>query len=184
MNLFELKNYQVTFSPQALMMKPIKEIWDNDPSEDKFQATAELAYVYYMADDRSDYQYIIDEDERHDTVINDIDGLDATWNVPQYIYDAMEFYKKTSETTSTKLLRSTRGVVQKISHFLDVVDVNERDQRTQKPIFDIGKVVSAVEKIPKLVKALNEIEKEVVNEKELKAQSGNRESGVFDDDGI
>lgn len=184
MNLFELKNNKVTFSPQALTLKPIKEIWDNDLSEDKFQAMAELSYVYYMADDRSDYQYIIDKEERHDTIVSEINGLDANWVLPTYVEEALEFYKKASETTSTRLLRSTRGVVDKISHFLDIVDVNERDQKTGKPIFDINKVVVAVEKIPKLVKALSEIEKEVVNEKELRAQSGNREVGVFDDDGI
>ena len=143
-----------------------------------------MSYVYYICDDRSDFQYILDEKERHEAICRDMDALPSDWECPDYIEDAIEYYKKLSETTSTKLLRSTRGVVQKISTFLDVVDVNERDLKTNKPIFDIGKVVSAVEKIPKLVKALNQIEEEVIKEKELKTQSGNRQTGVFDDMGI
>lgn len=184
MNIFEIVNDQVTFSPQALVLKPLKEIWDNDSSPGKGMAVAELSYVYYMADDRSDFQYILDEEERHDQVVLFVNGLDENYIVPQYVKDAMEFYVEISQTTSTRLLASTRGVIAKITHFLDVIDVNERDQRTNKPVFDIGKIVASVEKIPKLVRAVNEIEQEVIKEKELKAQTGNRESGMFDDTGI
>ena len=184
MNIFEIKNYQVVFSPQALLLTPFKKIWDKDKDKEKVNAVAEMSYVYYICDDRSDFQYILDETERHEAICRDMDALPNDWECPDYIEDAIEYYKKLSETTSTKLLRSTRGVVQKISTFLDVVDVNERDLKTNKPIFDIGKVVSAVEKIPKLVKALNQIEEEVIKEKELKTQSGNRQTGVFDDMGI
>ena len=62
--------------------------------------------------------------------------------------------------------------------------MNERDERTKKPIHDIGKITSAVEKIPKLIKAMNEIEKEVIKEKQLKAQSGNRTQSMFEDMGM
>ncbi len=61
--------------------------------------------------------------------------------------------------------------------------MNERD-KNNKPVFDIGKIVASVEKVPKLVKALNEIELEIVKEKELKAQSGSKNGGVFDNEGI
>ena len=92
----------------------------------------------------------------------------------------MAFYQKMSETTSTKLLQSTRLVLQKISEFLDNVDLNERDDRSKKPVHDIGKITGAVEKIPKLIRAINEIEKEVVREKALKAQSGSKDISMFD----
>jgi len=179
MNVFEIVNNQVTFAPQALMIKPFREIWDNDKSKDKFQATLELSYVYYMSDERSNYMYILDENERHDSICLDID-LGENWIKPSYIDEAIAYYKRLSETTSTKLLESTRGVIEKISGFLDAIDINERDPRTQKPIHDITKITGAVEKIPKLIKALNDIEKEIIKEKELKAQSGNKIVGMFD----
>ena len=37
-----------------------KEIWDRDNDKYKSMAKQELAYIYYMADPRSDYQYLID----------------------------------------------------------------------------------------------------------------------------
>jgi hypothetical protein len=184
MNIFEIENNVVTFSPQALMIAPFRALWDADDSKDKTQATSELSYVYYMADERSDFMHILDNDERAEEIIRILDppkGLDRT---RKDLIRAIGYYTKASETTSTKLLQSTRLVIQKISEFLDNVNMDERDERTKKPIHDIGKITGAVEKIPKLIKAMNEIEKEVIKEKMLKAQSGNRVSSVFDDDGI
>jgi hypothetical protein len=181
MNIFEIKNFVVTFSPQALMLRPFKEIWMNDKSKDKAKAVQELSYVFYMSDERSDYMYILDEEERKEAVMTDLD-IDPAWIKPKYIDEAMEFYVEASTTTSTQMLKSTRGVIEKISKFLDDIDVNERD-KNNKPVFDIGKIVASVEKVPKLVKALNEIEQEIVKEKELKAQSS-KNGGVFDDNGL
>lgn len=178
MNIFEIVNNQVTFSPQALMIKPFREIWDCDKSKDKFQATLELSYVYYMSDERSDYMYILDEEERHDQIVSDLE-LGDNWIKPKYIDTAIVYYKRLSETTSTKLLESTRNVIEKISGFLDTIDINERDSRN-KPVHDITKITNSVEKIPKLIRALNDIEKEIIREKELKAQSGNKIVGIFD----
>ena len=184
MNLFEIVNNVVTFSPQALMIKPFKAIWDADESEDKTQALLEMSYIYYMADDRSDFMHILDNDEREEEVAKFI-GLPDSWSGNRKdLVRAIHYYEQLSETTSTRLLKSTRLVLQKISEFLDNINMNERDERTKKPIHDISKITSAVEKIPKLVKAINEIEKEVIKEKELKAQSGNRTQSMFDDTGI
>lgn len=182
MNLFELKNHALSFSPQALSIKVFKEIWDNDPCENKSLAIKELSYVYYMSDDRSDYMYELDEDLRHEGIVKALDL--EQWSRPTYIDDAMEYYVEMSETTSTKLLRSTRAVIQKVSEFLDVIDPNERDPRTHKPVFNLAQIVSSIEKMPKLVKALSEVESEVIKEKEAKAQAGSRTAGVNDDYGI
>ncbi len=133
MIIFELKNYIVTFAPQALMLAPFKEIWDNDKSKDKEKAVKELSYVFYMSDDRSDYMYILNEDERKEAVIRDL-NLEPGWIIPQYINEAMAFYVEASTTTSTQMLKSTRGVIEKISKFLDDIDVNERD-KNNKPLF-------------------------------------------------
>ncbi len=182
MTLFELKNYEVQFSPQALMLAPFKEIWNNDSSKDKETANKEMAYVYYMADNRSNYMYVLDDDERSDLIRQALE-LDDDWIKSEYIDEAIVYYKKMSETTSTKLLESTRGVIHKISHFLDTIDPNERD-KANKPVFNISQIVASVEKMPKLIKAMNDIEREVIKEKELKGQAGNRETGLFDDSGI
>tara|TARA_R110000796_G_scaffold181330_1_gene297845 strand:- start:14501 stop:15055 length:555 start_codon:yes stop_codon:yes gene_type:complete len=184
MNLFEIVNNVVTFSPQALAIKPFKAIWDADESEDKQMAMLELSYIYYMADDRSDFMHILDKEEREEEIIQFV-NLPKGWvGKRKELVRAIHYYEQLSETTSTKLLRSTRLLLEKISEFMDNVNMNERDERTKKPIHDISKITATVEKVPKLVRALNEIEKEVIKEKELKAQSGNRTQSMFDDKGI
>ena len=184
MNLFEIVNNNVTFSPQALLVKPFKEIWDKDETEDKSVAIRELSYIYYMADERSDFMHILDEGERTEEIKRFIDLPKNFDSKRKELIRSIHYYKQMSETTSTKLLQSTRLVLQKISEFLDNIDMDERDERTKKPIHDIGKITASVEKIPKLIKAINEIEKEVIKEKELKAQSGNKSISMFDDYGI
>jgi len=180
MNLFDIVNNNVEFSPQALSIKYFKVVWDKDKKKDKLKAIKELSYIYYMADERSDYQYLLDEDERSGQIIEDLD-MGSGWKAESYINEAIAYYVRASTTTSTLLLSSTRNVIQKISKFLDNINMEERDERTKKPIHDISKITASVEKIPKLVKALSEIEKEIIKEKELKAQSGNKEIGLFDD---
>lgn len=181
MNLFEIENNVVVFSPQALLIEPFKKIWDSDKSKSKDKATLELAFVYYMADERSDFMHILDTDERINEVKLFIDMPKKFSGKSKEITRAIHYYEKASETTSTRLLQSTRLVLQKISRFLDNLDMDERDERSNKPIHDIGKITASVEKIPKLIKAINEIEKQVINEKELKAQSGNKSISMFED---
>jgi hypothetical protein len=184
MNLFEIVNNVVTFSPQALMISPFKKIWDADESKDKTEANLGLAFIYYMSDERSDFMHILDHDERAEEIKKFID-LPLSWNdKSKEVVRAIHYYEQLSVTTSTKLLQSTRSILQKIGLFLDNVNMEAVDERTKKPIHDITKITSAVEKIPKLIKALSEIEKEVIKEKELKAQSGNRTQSLFDDGGI
>ena len=184
MNLFQLNSttYQVEFSPQALLIKEFAELWACDKSKTKDMATKELGYIFYMADSRSTYMYILDERERSEQILNDLDMAD--WIEAPYIQKCIDKYKELSQTTSTILLESTRGVVEKISNFLAVIDPNERDARTNKPVFAINAITKAVAEVPKLVKALNDIEQEIIKEKALKAQSGNKSVGMFDDNGM
>jgi hypothetical protein len=180
MNLFEIENNVVIYSPQALMLEPFKKIWQEDKSEDKIQANLIMSYVYYMADERSDFMHILNVDERMQAIKEALQLPEDFNGRSEELIQAIKFYEKLSETTSTKLLQSTRLVLQKISEFLDNINLNERDERSNKPIHDIGKITGSVEKIPKLIRAINEIEKEVVKEKTLKAQSGTKDISMFD----
>lgn len=180
MNLFEIINDNVEFSPQALTLKPLRKLWDSDKTKGKTKAYSYMAYVYYMSDERSDFMHILDTEDRHDEVVKYVEMPKGFTGKEDYIVKAMEFYQHMSNTTSTMLLQSTRLVLQKISAFLDNLDMNERDIKSNKPIHDIGKITASVEKVPKLIKAINEIEKEVVKEKELKAQTGSKTVAMFE----
>ena len=184
MNLFEIENNVVTFAPQALILKPFKEIWDKDTTKDKSIAVNTLAFIYYMADERSDFIHILDDEQRAEEIMKFLHLPSGFSGRTKEVIRAIHYYRQLEETTSTRLLQSTRLVLQKISEFLDNINMNERDERTNKPIHDISKITASVEKIPKLIRAINEIEREVIKEKELKAQSGNKTMAMFDETGM
>ena len=125
--------------------------------------------------------HILDFDERVKEIKKFLDMPSGFTGKSKAFTRAVHYYQQASETTSTKLLESTRGILSKISKFLDNLDMNERDPRTQKPIHDLGKITSSVERVPKLIKAINEIEQEVIKEKAIKAQSGNKALSMFED---
>lgn len=64
MKLFKYEGYKITIAPEALLLKPFKQIWQRDRSRNKDKALMELGFIYFFCDTRSDYQYLTDEDER------------------------------------------------------------------------------------------------------------------------
>jgi hypothetical protein len=183
MNIFEVVNNVVEFSPQALLLKPFKAIWDKDKTKDKAKALKELSLIYFMCDDRSDYMYIMDLDERMNQIKSDL-GFANNWKKQAYIETAMEFYINRSVTVYTKMLESSRGIVHKISAFNDTVNLNERDKHG-KYLNNRKEILSSIKDVYNALESLDKIENLIVKQKELKSQTGNRETGLFDtNDGI
>ena len=78
MKLFKYDAYKITISEEALLLEPFKQIWNRDKSKDKTKALQELGYIYFMEDPRSDYQYLIDEQQRKES-IKEGEGLPKKW---------------------------------------------------------------------------------------------------------
>ena len=78
MKLFKYEGYKVVISEEALALKPFKQIWNRDRTANKDRAISELAYIYFMEDPASDYQYLVDRDERSEAIIEG-EGLPANW---------------------------------------------------------------------------------------------------------
>ena len=112
MKLFRYEGYKITISEEALVLAPFKKIWDRDRSASKNRAISELGFIYFMADPRSDYQYIIDEESRK-TSIKEGEGLPSDWEPDNLVLEAMEFYK-TFKPASALLLEDTRVAVDKL----------------------------------------------------------------------
>ena len=80
MKLFKYEGYKITISEEAFALKPFKVIWTRDKSPTKDRAISELAFVYFFADPRSDYQFIVDEEERVKR-IKEGEGMPEKWVV-------------------------------------------------------------------------------------------------------
>lgn len=177
MKLFKFEQYKVTISEEAFAMKPFKQIWNRDKSQSKDKAISELSYVYFMQDPRSDYQYLVDEDERSKAIIEG-EGLPSEWKPDKLVNEAMEFYNQ-FKPTSALLLEDTRFMIDQYRKKLRSMASNGFDELTVKELKDINALIKA---IPSLVKDLDEAEKALSSEMRNQGKMrGQGEKTIFED---
>ncbi len=161
MKLFKFEGYKITISEEALLLKPFKAIWKRDKSVSKDKAMSELGFIYFFCDARSDYQYIVDDEARKES-IKEGEGLSKTWEPDELILEAIEFYK-TFKPTSALLLEDTRYAVEKLRKLLREIDLNALDDKG-KPIYTLNTITATIKQIPSLVKDLDEAERSIAKE--------------------
>lgn len=149
--LFKYEGYTVTVEPEALMLAPFRAIWDRDKDKNKSNALQELAYIYFMGDPRSDYQYLVDEEVRSSEIIKGL-GMPADWREDAVVKRAMAFYES-FKPTSAGLLEDTRLFVNKYRKKLRDLDF---DSLEVKELKEIGGIIK---QIPVLAKDLDEAER-------------------------
>ena len=158
MKLFRYEGYKVVISEEAFALKVFRQIWNRDRSVNKDKAIMELGYVYFMIDPRSDYQYIVDEDERSKAIIEG-EGLPSNWKPDKMIIEAMKFYEG-MKSTSALLLEDTRVAIDKVRKFLKEVNLEDTDDKG-RPIYTINSITSTIKMIPQLIKDLDDAEKAI-----------------------
>lgn len=158
MRLFKYEGYKINIEPEALLLKPFKRIWDRDKSQSKDKAMMELGFIYFFCDPRSDYQYIIDEDIRKQT-IREGEGLPKNWEPDKLVSEAIIFYNS-FKTTSALLLEDTRAMVDGYRLKLRSLTSNMEDLDV-KEIKEIGAIIKQV---PSMVKDLDEAERTLAKE--------------------
>lgn len=168
--LFKIEGYSVDVTPEALLLKPFRDIWESDESESKDIAMMKLAYIYYMEDPRSDYQYIVDRQSRKAEVLKGL-GFD-NFIEDDLILKACDLYKS-FKPISAGLLEDTRYVVDKLRKELREMDFNERDDKG-KPVYTLQTITATLKQIPALIKDLDEAEKAL--NKDIMAESQARGS--------
>ena len=177
MKLFKFENFKVIVEPEALLLKPFKDIWDRDPSEERDMAMKELAYIYFYADPRSDYMYLTDDKERSKAIIEG-EAMKG-WKVDKTIKAAIEFYK-TFKSSSAMLLDDTKIMVDKLRKWLVDIDMTKTDSNG-KPIYTINTITSTIKQIPSLIKEIHEVEKAMAADMaESGRKRGQGEKSIFD----
>ena len=178
MRLLVYEGYKITIAPEALTLKPFKKLWERDKSTSKERAISELGYIYFWADPRSEYQYIVDGDERS-TAVKEGLGFAKSWKPDKLLLDAIALYSSFTPTAAL-LLQDMRYAVDNLRKMLRDIDLTKED-KNGKPVYTLNVVTSAIKQIPALVRDLDNAEK-VLNEqlKETEAAAGNTEMGIMD----
>ena len=179
MKLFRYEGYKVAISEEAFALKVFRQIWNRDRSVNKDKAIMELGYIYFMVDPRSDYQYLVDEDERSKAIIEG-EGLPNGWKPDKVITEAMEFYSR-FKPTAALLLEDTRYAVDKLRKLLREIDLNQLDDKG-KPIYTLNSVTATIKQVPSLAKDLDEAEKALASEMRSEGKMrGSGEKTLMDD---
>lgn len=160
MKLFKYEGYKVVISEEALMLKPFKELWQRDKTKTKDKALSELAYIYFMEDPASDYQYIVNREDRHNAIVEG-EGL-KSWKPDKAVIAAMEFYAS-FKTTSALILEDTRYAADNLRKSLREINIHDTDDKG-RPLYTISSIISAIKQVPTLVKELAEAEKSIAKE--------------------
>ena len=180
MDLFEIKEGQVTFSPQALTLSPFAKLWERDKKKGKSVAIAEMAALYFYADYKSDFSEIYNPTEKLNIIKSVIVGMDDNWKPDKVFKEAVDFYKSRQETVSTILLGDARNAVDKISRFLRGINLN--DEVNGRPKHDIKKIADTLGNLSRITESLQKLEEQVKKElQEEESMRGGHAKAIFED---
>lgn len=179
--LFKYEAYEVTIEPEAIMLAPFKAVYDRDKHKDKSMAKQELAYIYFMGDPRSDYQYLVDPEVRSQEIIKGL-GMPDKWKPDDVIKRALTFYES-FKPISAGLLEDTRYVVNKLRKELRDMNFDERDDKG-KPVHTLQSITATLKQIPGLAKDLDEAERTLSKDiiAEAKARGSQTKALLEDED--
>lgn len=181
MRLFDLINNQLVISEEAYTLTPFKTLWDRDKTKLKEKALAEMAFIYFMEDYKSDFSDIVDEQIRRNEVVSVLD-LPSNWKEDNKIIEAREFYRKRSEEiTPLLLLRDSKVVIDKMREYFREVDFLALDDKG-RPKYDIDKLARVVERSAGILENLSKLEQMVKKEVQSKKDKiGSKTKSLFED---
>lgn len=167
-NLIEIKNGSLTISPEALLIKEFKAIWNRDRSTKKDKALSELAYVYHSVDYQSIYRnYHIDM--RDGKIKLDVFD-DRQWKPDSKIKEAVNKYQTLQTTLSLELLNDVEQGLMKLRDYFREPDFDEDENGVAAKNF-IANVKSMGDLVKSLKTLREEVEKELTDSMQLRGRS-------------
>lgn len=181
MKLLKYENFQVLPTEEAMLVKPIRDLYNKDKSKTKESFMQQISYMFHMIDPRSSYYSIEDVDDKKAQIIEQ-EGLPKDFKPSEQLLKAMDIYEKLIITPSAKALKSMLIHLDKIRDFIEKVDLFATDDKG-RPIFSADRVAATVDKLPSITKKITEAQKMV--EAEIievgRARGGNETKALFED---
>ena len=163
--LFIFNGERVAINPKILFIPEFSDLYERDRSSGKKKALKEFAYVYFIADYKSEYNsYMLNKETQL--------GIDIFCNrnyrPDPMVKKAIDKYTKLQETPSMQYLIAIRNRVQKVIHFLDKAEIKDKgvDEKYVNPFITIDKVSKVFNELEQVVEKLEKWEKKVFDEEE------------------
>lgn len=174
----DLETFELTLEPEVLKIKEFAALFSRDKSKGKLVAQAEMTYIWFFADFRSDFGQIIDEVDRSADIISSIDGLPKNWNPDALVLSALEKYKALSSTVASRMLSDAREILNNMSKY-----AKEASKHLDDKDNDIAKIQAFIRDLPKMTDTLSSLEEKVLREKDSTlAHRGSQEKAMFEDE--
>lgn len=180
MKLIEYDGESIKVADEAFLVKPIRELYEQDKSKRKEIFWEQMSYLYFMTDPRSPYQYLTDPQERA-SEIKLQEGLSLDWVPSETLQKAIKVYAKQTVTTSALLLESMRKGIEGLRSFFDTAKLTDVDDKG-KPLYQVAAFTGALKQIPELAKALADAEKSLAKDFADEAQARGSVSKSIDED--
>jgi hypothetical protein len=179
MHLIKVEDYQIKIADEALLVKPIRKLFNQDRSQGKEQFYKQMSVLFFTYSPSSNYSYIMDEKDRLKEVLLQ-EGI-SDWKASPDFKAAVEAYKKLTKTTSSELLEDTRLIIEKMREALKNIDFDALDPKDMPNA--VKTVATTVGMLPKLIKDLADAEKTVAKElEEQNSARGSQELTILDND--
>lgn len=162
MKLVTFENFELKIAPEALLIRPIRRLYNADRSERKEKFLQQMSYMYFMVSPQSTYSYILDCDERHKAIIEQ-EGLPADFTPSEMLIEAMKVYKEHTTTVSQKLLQDALVAANKVGTFLRTVDLTKED-KSGKPKYQVSQITAALKNLEPIVATIQNLQKKVDSE--------------------
>lgn len=182
MKLFTMKNWELTISEEAYGLLPFKKIIERDKSKDKGRALAEILFIWFWCDIKSDY-LIMDEESRFAELKKDVANLPKNFEIDELIQSAIDLYSK-HETVIEKLHRQSLKSATDVGNYLENTKslLSERDN-SGKPVIKIADITRGLKDVKTIMKELKLTEKEVIKEQETSEgrKQGSKTMNMYED---
>ena len=162
MKLIEFDGLDFKIADEALLIRPIREMFVKDKTKKKEEFWKQLSFLWFMCDPRSTYMYLVNEDERAKEIKRQ-EGFSQEWEPSELLKQAMDIYRAQTTTTASILLESMRKGIEQLRKFFEEFDLFAVD-KNNRPIYQVSTMTAALKQVPELAKALVDAEKSLAKD--------------------
>lgn len=172
MKIVDLVDGQVVITPEALCISPFSELWQEDKSKTKANATNQIKYIWFFSDFNSPY-YQQSESDRHSLILADV-IKDKDFKVDTKVKEGIKKYQQINSSPAIDAIDAAYAFMRNIQDYFKTVKLTEvSNPKTVTDIFA---------NMPKMVEALNQAKKAAYAEQSngVKVRGG-ADVGLFED---
>jgi hypothetical protein len=167
---------------EILLVKEFATLINKSRSKYKNDRLAfkEFTYIYLFFDWESPFFNFMEQD-RHLSALDSSGLTEEEFGDPDFRAACRKYDEIQNSGLSIRLLRAAMASVETVIHYLQNVDVSERDPATNKPIVKTKDLIAEIKGCKDLIISLQSLEKQVKQDLEEESTlRGDVEEGFFD----